>query len=250
MAEKVSSEGSKSSEQWVVETCPVGLQYGFRIREHLHSSQSKFQKIDVVETEFYGRMLLLDEKVMTTEWDEFIYHEMISHIPLLAHPKPEKVLVIGGGDGGTVREVLKHPSVQEVVLCEIDGDVIDVSKKYLPTIAGALKDPRVDIHVRDGIEFIKDHRSRFDVILIDSTDPIGPGEGLFTEAFYKDVLAALTPNGIMVNQSESPVANPREIALVYKLLRKVFPLVVPYVATVPTYLLYIVMQLFLSQKIQ
>ncbi len=230
---------SQQEAHWVTEEHKKMLRYGFKIKEKLYSARSAFQKIDIVDTEFYGRMLLLDDAVMTTEHDEFIYHEMISHIPLLSYAKkatgPESVLIIGGGDGGVVREVLKHPTIQEIVLCEIDGMVIEASKKHLPSIAGWLKDPRVDIHVRDGIEFITEHKNRFDVILVDSTDPVGPGEGLFTESFYRDVQSALTPGGVMVNQSESPVGNTREIALVYHLLRKVFPLVVPYIATVPTY---------------
>ncbi len=220
---------------WITEEHKKMLRYGFKIKEKLYSERSEFQKIDIVDTEFYGRMLLLDDAVMTTENDEFIYHEMISHVPMLSHSRPESILIIGGGDGGVVREVLKHPSVQEVVLCEIDGMVIEASKKYLPSISNRLKDPRVDIHIRDGIEFIAEHKNRFDVIIVDSTDPVGPGEGLFTEAFYRNVQEALTEKGIMVNQSESPVGNVREIALVYQLLRKVFPLVSPYIATVPTY---------------
>lgn len=222
-------------ELWVTEEHLEAVRLSYKITETLYHGESAFQKIDVVDTVAYGRMLLLDGLVMTTERDEFIYHEMISHIPMLAHPNPKKVLVIGGGDGGTVREVLKHPSVEEVVLCEIDGDVIDVSRKFLPSIAGQLNDPRVDIQVRDGVAYIAEQKNRFDVILIDSTDPIGPGEGLFTEAFYHNVKSALTENGIMANQSESPVANPREIRLVYALLGKVFPTVVPYTATIPTY---------------
>lgn len=222
-------------ELWVTEEHLKAVRLSYKITETLYHGESSFQKIDVVDTVAYGRMLLLDGLVMTTEKDEFVYHEMISHIPMLAHPNPKKVLVIGGGDGGTVREVLKHPSVEEVVLCEIDGDVIDVSRRFLPSIAGKLDDPRVDIQVRDGVAYIAEQKNRFDVILIDSTDPIGPGEGLFTEEFYHNVKAALTENGIMANQSESPIANPREIRLVYALLGRVFPTVTPYVATIPTY---------------
>ncbi|MCE3234645.1 MAG: spermidine synthase, partial [Vampirovibrio sp.] len=182
-----------------------------------------------------GRMLLLDGMVMTSERDEFIYHEMIAHIPMLAHPNPKNVLVIGGGDGGTIREVLKHPSVERAVLCEIDGDVIEVSKKYLPSIAGKLDDPRVEIEVRDGAAYIANHKNTFDVILIDSTDPIGPGEKLFTQEFYQNTLAALTENGIMACQSESPVAVPDECKRINKLLRSVFPYVQPYTACIPSY---------------
>jgi spermidine synthase len=206
-----------------------------KVKETLFHEVSKFQTIDIIDTEAFGRTLLLDGMVMTTEQDEFIYHEMITHIPLLNHSNPEEVLVIGGGDGGTVREVLKHKSVKKVVLCEIDGMVIEACKKYLPSIAGKLDDPRVDIQVCDGITYIAEQKNRFDVIIIDSTDPLGPGEGLFTEEFYTNVKEALKPNGIMTAQSESPIADKREISLIYSLLRKVFPSVKAYVAPIPTY---------------
>lgn len=201
----------------------------------LFTGKSEFQTIEVLETEAFGKMLLLDGLVMTSEKDEFFYHEMISHIPMLAHKNPETVLVIGGGDGGTVREVLRHKSVKRVVLCEIDGMVIDICKKYFPTIAGKLDDPRVDIQVRDGIEYISQCKNEFDVILIDSTDPMGPGEGLFTKEFYTNVKEALKPDGVMAAQSESPIANKREMQLMYSLLNSVFPIVRTFVGPIPTY---------------
>lgn len=220
---------------WIRERFQDRTELGYRVSDVLHHSVSEFQKIDVVETIALGRMLLLDGMVMTTERDEFIYHEMIAHIPMLAHPNPKNVLVIGGGDGGTIREVLRHPSVERAVLCEIDGDVIEACKKYLPSIAGKLDDPRVEIEVRDGAAYVANHKNTFDVILIDSTDPIGPGEKLFTQEFYRNVLEALTENGIMTNQSESPMAVPEECLRINKLLRSVFPYVRPYTACVPTY---------------
>jgi spermidine synthase len=220
---------------WIRERFLDRFEQGYRVTDVLHFSKSEFQEISVVDTVALGRMLLLDGMIMTTERDEFIYHEMISHIPLLAHPTPRKVLVIGGGDGGTIREVLKHPSVEKAVLCEIDGDVIEVCRQYLPSIAGKLDDPRVEIVVRDGAAYIAEHPNTFDVILIDSTDPIGPGEKLFTEEFYRHVLAALTENGIMACQSEAPIAVPEECQRINKLLRSVFPVVQPYTACIPTY---------------
>jgi spermidine synthase len=220
---------------WIRERFQDRTELGYKVSDVLHHSVSEFQEIDVVETVALGRMLLLDGMVMTTERDEFIYHEMIAHIPMLAHPNPKNVLVIGGGDGGTIREVLKHPSVERAVLCEIDGDVIEVCKKYLPSIAGKLDDPRVEIEVRDGAAYIASHKNTFDVILIDSTDPIGPGEKLFTKEFYQNVLEALTENGIMANQSESPVSAPEECLRINKLLRSVFPYVQPYTACIPSY---------------
>ncbi len=220
---------------WYTEKQKDGLGISLRVNDVLYSEKSEFQQIDIVNTDFYGKVLYLDGLVMTTEKDEFIYHEMISHIPLLSHPEPKQVLIIGGGDGGTVREVLKHPSVERVVLCEIDRKVIEACKKHLPSIAGKLDDPKVDIQVRDGVAYIAAQKNCFDVILIDSTDPLGPGEGLFTEEFYTNVKQALKPDGIMAAQSESPISNQREIKLIYKLLNKVFPNVDTYVAPIPTY---------------
>jgi len=220
---------------WFSEKHDDKIAISLKVKETLHHEVSDFQIIDVIDTEYYGKMLLLDGMVMTTEKDEFIYHEMISHIPMLSHSNPVDVLVIGGGDGGTVREVLKHPSVKRVVLCEIDEKVILASKKYLPSIASKMDDPRVKIEIRDGVAFIAEHKNSFDVILIDSTDPLGPGVGLFTEEFYTNVKQALKPGGIMTNQSESPIADKKEIGLIYPLLRKVFNIVKPYVAPIPTY---------------
>jgi spermidine synthase len=220
---------------WVSETQPLDVRLSLKLANTLFSEQSAFQRVDLVETTGYGRMLLLDGLVMTTERDEFIYHEMIAHIPMLAHPNPQRVLVIGGGDGGTVREVLKHPSVTDVVLCEIDGMVIDASKRYLPTIAGQLDDPRVQVNVADGVAYMAAQENAFDVILIDSTDPMGPGEGLFTEPFYQNVKRALKHGGVVAAQTESPWANQRELQKVYKVLHAVFPRVDCYIGHIPTY---------------
>ena len=220
---------------WYAEKQKEGFGITIKVDKTHYHAKSEFQKVDIIETEAFGKMLLLDGLVMTSEKDEFYYHEMISHIPMLAHPSPKKVLVIGGGDGGTVREVLKHRSVEKVILCEIDGLVIEASKQFLPTIAGKLDDHRVDIQVRDGVAYIAEQKAEFDVILIDSTDPMGPGEGLFTEEFYTNVKEALKDNGIMAAQSESPIVNKREMTVIYNLLRKVFPIVNCFTGPIPTY---------------
>lgn len=220
---------------WFTEKHEDKVGITFKVKDILYSGASKFQKIDVIDTEAYGKMLLLDGLVMTSEKDEFFYHEMISHIPMLAHPSPQRVLVIGGGDGGTVREVLKHPGVREVVLCEIDKKVIDVSREYLPSIACELDNPKVKIHIEDAVEYIKTQKNAFDLVLIDSTDPLGPGVGLFTEEFYNNIKASLRNGGIMSAQSESPLACPEEFRLINRLLNGVFSVVVPYFAPVPTY---------------
>lgn len=202
----------------------------------LFSEQSEFQKVEVFETDSkLGRVLTLDDLMMTTEGDEFHYHEMIAHIPMMNHKCPKSILVIGGGDGGTVREVLKHKTVERVVLCEIDGMVIDACKKFLPTISCGLDDPRVEILVQDAIEYIKDKKNEFDIVLIDSTDPMGPGEGLFTEEFYTNVKNSLKEGGIIAAQSESPVVNKEEIKKMYNLLKKVFPICSTYTSNIPTY---------------
>ncbi len=201
----------------------------------LYSKKSEFQQVDIFESESMGRVLTLDGLMMTTERDEFYYHEMISHIPMCSHKSPETVLVIGGGDGGTIREVLKHDTVKKAVLCEIDGLVVEACKEFLPTIAGQLDNPKVEVLIQDAIEYIKDKKAQFDVILIDSTDPMGPGEGLFTEEFYTNVKEALKPGGIMVAQSESPFVNQKEMKMMYPLLRKVFSIVDCFTGPIPSY---------------
>ena len=204
----------------------------------LFSKKSDFQNVEIYNTEAYGNMLTLDGMVMTTEKDEYVYHEMISHIPMLTHPNPERVLVIGGGDGGTVREILKHEIVKEVVMVEIDGIVIDACKEHLPSIASALDHPKLNLLVEDGLNYIDECPSNsFDLIIVDSTDPIGPGEGLFTSEFYKKVHDRLTENGIMVTQSESPRFNTKVFQEIYQCYRGIFGKgnVHCYLAAIPTY---------------
>ena len=218
------------------EITPSGFGIAIKAGKVLFSEQSDFQKVEVFETESsLGRVLTLDDLMMTTEGDEYHYHEMIAHVPMMNHKNPESVLVIGGGDGGTVREVLKHKSVKRVVLCEIDGMVIDACKKYLPTIACELENPKVEILVQDAIEYIKDKKNEFDIVLIDSTDPMGPGEGLFTEEFYTNVKNSLKKGGIVTAQSESPFVNKEEIKKMYNLLKKVFPICETFTSNIPTY---------------
>lgn len=218
------------------EITPAGFGIAIKAGKVLFSDKSDFQKVEIFETDSQlGRVLTLDDLMMTTEGDEFHYHEMIAHIPMMHHKCPKSVLVIGGGDGGTVREVLKHKTVERVVLCEIDGMVIEACKKYLPTIACELDNPKVEIRVADAIEYIKNKKNEFDIVLIDSTDPMGPGEGLFTEEFYTNVKNSLKEGGIVAAQSESPVANKEEIKKMYNLLKKVFPVCSTYTSNIPTY---------------
>ena len=206
-----------------------------KITETIHTEQTDFQKLDIIETVQFGRMLVLDGMVMTTNVDEFVYHEMISHVALNTHPNPKKVLVVGGGDGGAIREIIKHPSVEKAVLAEIDGRVIETSKQYLPQIAGALDDPRVDVQVVDGIQYIHDHKNEFDVIMVDSTEPVGPAVGLFEKGFYQGIYEALTEDGIMVAQTESPWFNADLIKRVFKVIKAIYPVTRLYTVSIPTY---------------
>ncbi len=214
-----------------------GENYGItiKIREVLKSVKTKFQKLDVYETEGFGRLLTLDNLVMVTERDEFIYHEMIAHVPLFSHELPETVLVIGGGDGGTVREILKHKTIKHIDMVEIDEAVVKAAKEYFPSLSCELDNPKVKLHFKDGVEFVKNIKNFYDVIIIDSTDPINVGEGLFTTQFYLDCFNALKNNGILTNQSESPFHNADWVENIYRKLNKVFPVVKMYLASVPTY---------------
>ncbi len=224
------------NENFYKEITPAGFGIAIKEKAVLFSQQSPFQKVEIIDTDStLGKILTLDGLMMTTEGDEYFYHEMIAHIPMCTHKNPKKVLVIGGGDGGTVREVLKHDTVEKVVLCEIDAMVIDACKKFLPTIAGELDNPKVEILVQDAIEYIKTKKDEFDIVMIDSTDPMGPGEGLFTEEFYNNVRKSLKKGGIVVAQSESPVVNKGEIKKMYDLLKKVFPITSTYTSPIPTY---------------
>jgi len=222
-------------EIWFTEKQTPNLSLSCKITQTLHTEQTEYQELAVLDTVQYGKMLVLDGMVMTTEVDEFVYHEMITHIALSTHPHPERVLVVGGGDGGAIREILKHSSVKEAVLAEIDGRVVTLSQQYLPTIAGALTDPRVTLAIGDGVAHVREHKNKYDVILIDSTEPIGPAVGLFSKEFYQDVSAALTDEGIMVAQSESPFVNQDVIRMIHRNLKGVFPLRRLYTASIPTY---------------
>ncbi len=180
-------------------------------------------------------MLVLDDMVMTTEKDEFVYHEMLAHPALATHPNPRRVLVVGGGDGGVIREVLKHPDVEKAVLVDIDGKVIEYSKRFLPGIAGALDDPRVEVLVNDGYMHIHDHKNEYDVIMVDSTEPVGPAVQLFTRGFYQGIYEALREDGIFVAQTDNPWFKAELIKSVNRDVREVFPIVRVYTANIPTY---------------
>ncbi|GGA54848.1 polyamine aminopropyltransferase [Kroppenstedtia guangzhouensis] len=213
-----------------------GFRASWKINRFLHREQSEFQDVAVVETEGFGKTLVLDEIVQTTEADGFIYNEMITHIPLATHPSPREVCIIGGGDCGAAGEAVKYPSVQRVDLVEIDRKVVEVSRKYLPEVAGVgALDPRIHLHYEDGTSFIREKESVYDVVVVDSSDPVGPAAVLFELPFYRDVHRALKADGLMVCQSESPVFHPGVLSRVHQTLRQLFPVVRTYLATVPTY---------------
>ncbi|MCL6517620.1 polyamine aminopropyltransferase [Alicyclobacillus sp.] len=223
------------AELWFTERQNDNLTIGLRINKILHSETTEFQTLDVVETVQYGNLLVLDGCVMTTDADEFVYHEMIAHVPMHTHPNAKKVLVVGGGDGGAIREIVKHPTVERAVLAEIDGRVIENSKRFFPQIAKGLSDPRVEVQVTDGIRHVQEHRGEYDVILVDSTDPVGPAVGLFARDFYQAVYDALKEDGLFVAQTESPFVNQDLIQSVHRDIRSVFPITELYLAYVPTY---------------
>ncbi|MBI2874367.1 MAG: polyamine aminopropyltransferase [Firmicutes bacterium] len=220
---------------WFTEKHPSGVGLTCRVTKTLHTERSAYQDIAVLQTQGLGRMLVLDGLVQTTEADEFFYHEMIAHVPLFSHPCPRHVLVIGGGDGGTVREVLKHPSVQRVDLVEIDSRVIELCRQYMPSLSTGLNDPRAVVTVGDGIEYVRTTTRKYDVILVDSTDPIGPAVVLFTPDFYRAAASILNPDGILVAQSDSPISNPESTSRTYAFIGESFPIVNLYLAPVPTY---------------
>ncbi len=213
---------------------PTVLQ-SFARNTPLYEGKTAFQRVEIFENEALGRVMALDGIVQTTERDEFIYHEMLAHVPLFAHGAAQDVLIIGGGDGGALREVLRHP-VRRVTMVDIDGDVIDLSRKYLPNLgAGAFDDPRARVLVGDGLQFVADTQERYDVIIVDSTDPVGPGEGLFTRAFYARCAAILTERGIVITQNGVPFLQPEELRRTWQRFEGTYAYRGFYVIAVPTY---------------
>lgn len=221
---------------WYNETLYTEVSQTFKVERIIHREKTELQDLVIFENKLMGRVLALDGVIQTTEGDEFFYHEMMSHVPIFAHGQAKRVLIIGGGDGGLLEEVLKHRAVERAVLVEIDPYVIELSKKYLPSIPGkAFADPRAEIAIADGARFVAATQERFDVIMVDSTDPHGPGEVLFTSAFYADCRRCLTAAGIMVTQNGVPFFQPDELSTAWKRLKPIFPDVSFYVVPVPSY---------------
>ena len=224
-------------ELWFTERHTPNVNFSIKVDRQIYSGRSEFQRIDVFESDEFGRFLTLDGYMMLTEKDEFIYHEMITHVPMAVHPNVRDVLVIGAGDGGVIRELARYDSIQSIDLVEIDELVVEVCKRYLPKTACRLDDPRVHAHYEDGVRFIRSCENRYDLIIVDSTDPFGPGEGLFTKEFYGSCYKALREDGIMVNQHESPFYQEDAAAMqqAHKRIAESFPVCRVYQAHIPTY---------------
>ncbi|MEE9390462.1 MAG: polyamine aminopropyltransferase [Candidatus Aminicenantaceae bacterium] len=206
----------------------------FKIKNLLYRQNSPYQKIEVFKNEYFGNVLLLDGLVQTTERDEFFYHEMLVHPALVAHPAPQDLLVVGGGDGGTLKEVLRFP-VKYVCLVEIDPQVIEVSKRYFPWLLPCLNDQRTELVIADGRKFIEETDKRFDIILVDSSDPVGPSASLHQKRFYKKLKNCLNRNGIVVAQVGSPFFHLESIKQTRTSLKELFKIVSFYISPVPTY---------------
>ena len=222
---------------WYTENHTDNVRLSIRIDRQLASVQSEFQRIDVFDSVEFGRIMTLDGLLMVTEKDEYIYHEMITHIPMATNPSIKKVLVIGAGDGGTVRELCRYPSIEQIDMVEIDPLVLEVCRKYLPKTACRLDDPRLSIHYEDGLKYVRFKENEYDLIIVDSTDPFGPGEGLFTKEFYGNCFKALRCDGIMVNQHESPFYDEDATACqrAHKRIVESFPISRVFQAHIPTY---------------
>ena len=232
----MSTAADGSGGEWFTETIHEDCQQRLRITRTLYESRTGLQDIVIFENPLFGRVLALDGIIQTTERDECCYHEMLAHVPLLAHGDAREVAIIGGGDGGALREVLKHDSVRRATMVEIDGGVVDICREYLPGLSdGAFDDPRTDLVIADGVRFVAETERRFDVIIVDSTDPVGPAVALFSDGFYRDCRRILTGDGVVVCQSGNSFPQREEARDTYRRLRDIFADASLYVTDVPTY---------------
>jgi spermidine synthase len=219
---------------WVTEG-DSGFAVSIETEKHLFSRKSAFQQIDIYDTPFCGRMLVLDGVVQLTEFDEYVYQEMLTHIPMFSHSDPQRVLVIGGGDGGVLREIARHQCVEKIDICEIDEEVINAARRFIPSTGCGFDDPRVTIHIADGSVFVKSRCNFYDVIIVDSTDPAGPGEPLFNKEFYQSMKNALREGGIIASQSESVFLHPKIVTRLLGITKTLFPVYGYAIMIVPTY---------------
>lgn len=224
-------------ELWYTENHSEEVRFSIKINKQIYSGQSDFQRIDIFDTNEFGKIFTLDGLIMVTEKDEFIYHDMIVHVPMATNPDIKKVLVIGAGDGGTVRELTRYKTIERIDMVEIDKQVVEVCLEYFKQTSCALNDKRVNLYFEDGIKFMSQKSKEYDLIIVDSTDPIGPGEGLFTRQFYSDCFEALNENGILVNQHESPYYDmyAKSMKRAHKRIKEVFPISKVYQVHIPTY---------------
>lgn len=224
-------------ELWYTENHTDNVKFSIKVDKHLRSAESEYQRIDIFESKEFGRILTLDGYLMVTEKDEYIYHEMITHIPMAVNPDITNVLVIGAGDGGTVRELTRYNHIKNIDMVEIDETVVEICREYLPQTACRLTDPRVHIFYQDGLRFVRNKENEYDLIIVDSTDPFGVGEGLFTKEFYGNCFKALKDDGILVNQHESTfyTSYANSMKRAHSRIKSTFPIALVYQAHIPTY---------------
>lgn len=224
-------------ELWYTENHSEEVRFSIKVNKQIYSAQSNFQRIDIFDTNEFGRIFTLDGLIMVTEKDEFIYHDMIVHVPMATNPSIKKVLVIGAGDGGTVRELTRYKTIERIDMVEIDKQVVEVCLEHFKQTSCALSDKRVNLYFEDGIKFMSQKSNEYDLIIVDSTDTIGPGEGLFTRQFYSDCFTALNENGILVNQHESPYYDmyAKSMKRAHRRIKEIFPICNVYQVHIPTY---------------
>jgi spermidine synthase len=223
-------------ERWIEETLHRGFRVRLKADRVLFDSETEHQRLIIFDNADFGRVMMLDNVVQLATKDDFIYHEMMAHVPLFAHGLAKRVLIAGGGDGGVLRETLRHPELETVTLCEIDRSVIDLCREHFPDIsAGAYDDPRTEIVIADGTKFVAETDARFDVITVDSTDPIGPGAVLFTHAFYVGCARCLKPGGLLITQNGLPFLQAAELKQSVGYFRELFGDASAYLATTPSY---------------
>ena len=224
-------------ELWYTDQHTDDVRFSMKASVQVASKKSAVQQIDILDTPAYGRVLVLDGGLMTTEKDEFIYHEMITHVPMAVNPNVKNVLVIGGGDGGTVRELTKYKRIQSIDLVEVDKDVVLLAKKYLPFTSSKLKDKRVSVWFEEGLRYVRGKKAEYDLIIVDSSDPYGPAEGLFTREFYGTCFKALRDDGILINQHESPFyyVHQRSVRDAHRHIAVEFPVSTVYQCHIPSY---------------
>lgn len=221
---------------WFTETDRDNLKLNYRIRKVIYCGKSEFQHIMILDSYDFGRILVLDGIVQTTEIDGFIYNEMISHIPMSFHPCARRILIIGGGDLGAACELVKYSRIEQIDVCEIDETVVKLVREFMPALAGNSDDPRINIVFRDGVKFVeKLEPASYDIVIVDSSDPIGPAVQLFESSFYKNIHRTLKSDGLMVCQSQSPIFQRAMFEQTFQRIDKLFPLAKVYLYTVPTY---------------